>query len=246
MPQLFIRADPLMKICSTCQQKYSDSLEYCLQDGTVLSELPDPNATLRLGSRPTQSETPNKKGPLTIIIVAVASVLLLAVLVVVAAVVVYVKSSSQTGTAASPSASPSANPSSDRGWTNAQPTKDELSKQIEQLNDEIGSALVQVDLDTLDRLLADDYVYENDLGTRLTKQQVLTMFRTGSLRYDYVTSTNSRVVVDNALTKGVLTSQAQSKGRLQGQPFNDQYTYTNTYEKRSSGWQLVSGRAWYR
>jgi hypothetical protein len=29
-----------MKICSTCQQ-YSDSLQYCLQDGTVLSALPD-------------------------------------------------------------------------------------------------------------------------------------------------------------------------------------------------------------
>src|SRR6185436_16095556 len=208
MPQLFGRADPLMKICSTCQQKYSDSLEYCLQDGTVLSALPDPNATLRLASRPTQSETSKTKSPLVIIIAAGAGVLLLAVLVVVVAVVFYVKSATQPITAANPSTNPSVNTGNDREWTSAQPTKDELSKQIEQLNDEIGSALVQIDLDTLDRLLADDYVYENDLGTRLTKQQVLTMFRTGSLRYDYVTSTNSRVVVDNTLTKGVLTSQA--------------------------------------
>jgi hypothetical protein len=235
-----------MKICSTCQQKYSDSLEYCLQDGTVLSALPDPNATLRLGSRPTQSETSQTKSPLAIIIAAVAGILLLAVLVVVVAVVVYMKSANQPVTAANPATSPSVNTANDRGWTNAQPTKEEMSKQIEQINDEIGSALVQIDLDTLDRRLADDYVYENDLGTILTKQQILTLFRTGNLRYDYVTSTNSRVVVDNTLTKGVLTSQAQSKGRLQGRPFNDKYTYTNTYEKRSSGWQLVSGRAWYR
>jgi archaellum component FlaF (FlaF/FlaG flagellin family) len=235
-----------MKICSTCQQKYSDSLEYCLQDGTVLSALPDPNATLRLGSRPTQSETSQTKSPLAIIIAAVAGLLLLAVLVVVVAVVVYMKSANQPVTTANPSTNPAVNTGNDRDWTNAQPTKEEMSKQIEQINDEIGSALVQIDLDTLDRLLADDYVYENDLGTRLTKQQILTMFRTGSLRYDYVTSTNSRVVVDNTLTKGVLTSQAQSKGRLQGRPFNDKYTYTNTYEKRGSGWQLVSGRAWYR
>jgi Domain of unknown function (DUF4440) len=235
-----------MKICSTCQQKYSDSLEYCLQDGTVLSALPDPNATLRLGSRPTQSETSQTKSPLAIIIAAVAGVFLLAVLVVVVAIVVYMKSANQPVTTANPSTSPAVNTGNDRNWTNGQPTKEEMSKQIEQINDEIGSALVQIDLDTLDRLLADDYVYENDLGTRLTKQQILTMFRTGSLRYDYVTSTNSRVVVDNTLTKGVLTSQAQSKGRLQGQPFNDKYTYTNTYEKRGSGWQLVSGRAWYR
>jgi hypothetical protein len=235
-----------MKICSTCQQKYSDSLEYCMQDGTVLSALPDPNATLRLGSRPTQSETSQAKVPIAIIIAAAAGVLFLAVLIVLVAVVVYVKSSNQSVTAANPSTSPAVNRSDDREWTNAEPTKDELSKQIEQINDEIASALVQVDLNTLDRLLADDYVYENDLGTRLSKQQILTLFRTGSLRYDYVTSTASRVVVDNTLSKGVLTSQAQSKGRLQGQPFNDKYTYTNTYEKRGSGWQLVSGRAWYR
>lgn len=235
-----------MKICSTCQQKYSDSLEYCLQDGTVLSALPDPNATLRLGSRPTQSETPRTKVPLTLIIAVVAGGLVLAIIVVVVAIVVYLKSPNQTGTAANPSTSPSVSTADNRGWSNAQPTKEEMSKQIEQINDEIGSALVQIDLDTLERLLADNYLYENDLGTRLTKQQILTLFRTGSLRYDYVTSTNSRVVVDNSLAKGVLTSQAQSKGRLQGQPFNDKYTYTNTYEKRSSGWQLVSGRAWYR
>jgi hypothetical protein len=235
-----------MKICSTCQQKYSDSLEYCMQDGTVLSALPDPNATLRLGSRPTQSETSQTKLPLAIIIPLIAGALLLVGLVVIVAVVVYVKSANQPATVANPATSPSVNRSDDRGWTSAQPTKDELSKQIEQINDEIGSALVQVELNTLDRLLADDYVYQNDLGTRLTKQQILTLFRTGNLRYDYVTSTNSRVVVDNTLSKGVLTSQAQSKGRLQGQPFNDKYAYTNTYEKRGSGWQLVSGRAWYR
>ncbi len=235
-----------MKICSTCQQKYSDSLEYCMQDGTVLSALPDPNATLRLEGRPTHSATQQKKGPLTVLSLAVAGGLLLAILVVVAAVVVYVMSSKGTDTAGNVSTSPSVSKADNRGWSAAQPTKEEISKQIEQINDEIGSALVQNDLDTLDRLLADDYRYENDLGTRLNKQQVLTLFRTGNLRYDYVTSTNSRVVVDNTLTKGVLTSQAQSKGRLQGRPFNDKYTYTNTYEKRDHGWQLVSGRAWYR
>ena len=96
-----------MKICNTCQQKYSDSLEYCMQDGTVLSALPDPNATLRLGTRPTQSETPQTKVPLAIIIAGVAGVLLLAVLIVVVAVVVYVKSSNQPVTAANPSTSPS-------------------------------------------------------------------------------------------------------------------------------------------
>jgi hypothetical protein len=217
-----------------------------MQDGTVLSALPDPNATLRLDSRPTRSETPRTKSPLTFLIVAIASVLLLAVLVVVAAVVVYVMSPNRTGTAAQPSTNPSVSVADNRGRTDAEPTKDDILKKIGQINDEIGSALVHSDLETLDRLLADDYRYENDLGLRLTKQQILNLFRTGNLHYDFVTSTNSKVDVDNTLIRCLLTAQAQSKGKLQGRPFNDRYTYTNTYEKRSSGWQLVSGRAWYR
>jgi Domain of unknown function (DUF4440) len=235
-----------MKVCSTCQQKYSDSLEYCMQDGTVLSALPDPNATLRLESRPTRSETAQAKHPLTFVIVVVAGGLLLAVLVVVAAVVVYVMSGNQTGTTANTSTNPSVGAADNRGRSEPEQTKEEISKKIEEINDEIGSALVQTNLETLERLLADDYRYENDLGGKFTKQQILTLFRTGNLHYDYITSTTSRVVVDKALTKAVFTSQAQSKGRLQGRPFNDRYTYTNTYEKRSSGWQLVSGQAWYR
>ncbi len=216
-----------------------------MQDGTVLSALLEPNATLRLDSRPTRSTTPRTKSPLTFLIVAIASVLLLAVLVVVAAVVVYVMSPNRTGTAES-STNPSVSVADNRGRTDTEPTKDDILKKVGQINDEIRSALMHSDLETLDRLLADDYRYENDLGRRLTKQQILNLFRTGNLHYDFVTSTNSKADVDSTLTRCLFTAQAQSKGQLQGRPFNDRYTYTNTYEKRSSGWQLVSGRAWYR
>ena len=217
-----------------------------MQDGTVLSALPDPNATVRFDNRPTQSETTQKKGPFTFIIIAIACVLLLAVIVVVGAVVVFVMSPNRTGTAANPPASPSVGLSENQRSNDARPTKDEVSRTVEQMNDDIGTSLVHSDVETLDRLLAEDYHYENDLGLRLTKQQILNLFRTGNLHYDFVTSTNAKVDVDNNLARVMLTAQAQNKGQLQGRPFNDRYTYTNTYEKRSSGWQLVLGRAWYR
>ena len=217
-----------------------------MQDGTVLSELPDPNATVRLDNRPTNSETAaQKKSPLTFIVIAISCVLLLAVIVVVAAVVVYVTSPNRTGTATNPSTTPSVGLNRNQS-TDTQPTKDEVSRTIEQMNAEIGTALVHSDLETLDRELAEDYHYENDLGLRLTKQQLLSLIRTGNLHYDYATSTNSKVDVDSNLTRVLFTAQAQLKGQLQGRPFNDRCTYTNTYEKRSNGWQLVLERAWYR
>jgi len=37
-----------MKVCPTCQQKYADSLQFCLSDGTVLSVFNDSQPTSRL------------------------------------------------------------------------------------------------------------------------------------------------------------------------------------------------------
>src|SRR5438067_5512965 len=53
---------PTMKVCPICQQKYADSLQFCLSDGTVLSVFNDPQATLRLEARQTQPPTQVKRG----------------------------------------------------------------------------------------------------------------------------------------------------------------------------------------
>jgi hypothetical protein len=169
-----------------------------------------------------------------------------AVLVVVAAVVIYLMSPNRTGATANTSANPVVRPADNSRRPDGELTKDEISKKIEQVNDEIASALVHTDLETLDRLLADDYLYENDLGQRYTKQQILGLFRNGNLHYEYLVSTNSKMDVDDTLMKVLFTARAHGKGQLNRLPFNNTYTYTNKYEKRGSGWQLVSGRAWYR
>lgn len=71
-----------MKICATCQRKYADSLQYCLEDGTVLSPLNDPQATLRFEAQPTQSPAEHsiaeeKSQRTIVIVVAVVAALLI-------------------------------------------------------------------------------------------------------------------------------------------------------------------------
>lgn len=59
-----------MKLCHTCKRKYADSLQYCLQDGTVLSPIEDSPATLKFeasANRPHHS----MKRALPFIIIAV-------------------------------------------------------------------------------------------------------------------------------------------------------------------------------
>src|SRR5438034_6033603 len=77
-----------MKICPICQQKYADSLQFCLSDGTVLSVFNDPQATLRLETRQTQPPTQVKRG-LTVGVLVLAGVGLIGLIFVVGVLILY-------------------------------------------------------------------------------------------------------------------------------------------------------------
>src|SRR5262245_28281463 len=122
-----------MKICPTCQQKYSDSLEYCMQDGTVLTALPDPNATLKFEARPTQSTSRVSKQGFTFGAIAVASVALIAVVIFAGAIFMYL-GRNRDAAASNRSGDPSL---ANNGNTVTTPTKESIAKDLDKLNDEI-------------------------------------------------------------------------------------------------------------
>jgi hypothetical protein len=247
---------PNMKVCSICNRQYADSLKFCLDDGTVLSPLPaapftlvDPQATLRLSTRETESEEapapaqpsgPIRK-PSNILWLVLGLIGLAAVVVVFVAVLLLY----QFRPADTASKAPNTNMASPAG-TSSGPSKREVEQEVERVNAEVGTSMVHSDPDTLARLLADDYRYVSDVGLTLNKLEVLALIRTGNLSYEYLNTTDPKIEVNSELNKGVLTAQAQSKGQLRRQPFTDSYFYRNTYEKRDGRWQLVSGIAWHR
>lgn len=72
------------------------------------------------------------------------------------------------------------------------------------------------------------------------------LIRTGNLSYEYLTTTDPKVVVNPDLTKADLTAQAEAKGQMRRQSFTDSYFYRNSYEIRDGRWQAVSGTVWHR
>ena len=237
---------PAMKLCPTCKRRYADSLQFCLEDGTVLETtreaeptLVDPQATLRLTPRQTNPPAaPAKRGNM-LILVGVGAVVIIGVIAVVAAVVVVL----QFGSTTRPSPSSNTNQSS-----SASPVIEARSTAeiITETNNQVGAALLNGDTDALSRLLADDYRYVSDAGLTLNKAEVLLLMRTGNLSYESLKSTNEKVEVNSDSTKADLTANAQSKGQLRHQAFNDTNFYRNTYEKRNGRWQLISGVVWHR
>jgi len=237
-----------MKICSVCKRQYADSLKFCLEDGTVLSPAPapevtlvDPQATLRITARETESAvvTAPPKRRSAIVWVALGGVGLLLVIGVAAIVLVSQFGSASTSTTSESRSTPTPAAASSESTASVQ-------QEVERINSQVGNLMVQGDPDALGRLLADDYRYVSDVGLTLNKMEVLILIRTGNLSYDYLTTTDPKVDVNKELTKAELTGRAASKGQMRHQPFTDSYFYRNTYEKRDGSWQLVSGTAWHR
>jgi hypothetical protein len=236
-----------MKVCSICNRKYADSLKFCLEDGTVLSPAPppdatlvDPQATLRITARETESAAAPKRSS-GIIWLLLGGVGLIAIITVAAVVLFF-----QFGSSSKPPLNPSVpNASTPVVSRPEQPTA-EVEQEIKRVNDEVGAALLHGDPDALSRLLADDYRYVSDVGLTLNKLEVLVLIRTGNLSYEYLTTTDSKVEVNKELNKAELTARAESKGQLRRQPFTDTAFYRNTFEKRDGRWQLISETVWHR
>ena len=234
-----------MKICANCQRKYSDSLEYCLADGTVLSPMDDPQATLRIEARPTHPGAAAKRG-VPAWLVALAVILLLGIAGAAGSVVLFLgRSEKSAAVDRNRSNNTSDNTSvstADSANNDPRSAMEKEIKKLEQINSELSVSMVQSDVAAIDRLLADDYSYSNDLGWSFNKQQTLTAYRTGQVRYDSVTAPDPKVEMNKDLATAVVSGRAYTRGRLVRMRFNNSYLYQNNYEKRQDRWQLV--RVW--
>src|SRR5207253_8542745 len=161
-------------------------------------------------------------------------------LVFVVGVLILYRTWTNQGAGASSRRSSSSPTSTNQPDTNPVLTKDNVTQKLEQINAQVGLSLVNSDLEALERLLAEDYHYVSDAGLSLTKQEILTLFRTGNIHYDYLTTSDPKIEVESDLDKGVVSGRAQSKGQFGRQPFTDIYFYKNTYAKRNGAWQLIS------
>lgn len=232
-----------MKICANCQRKYSDSLEYCLADGTVLSPMADPQATLRIEAHPTHPGTPPKhRGP--VLVFALAAIVLVGSVGVIAFIVLY---SGWTNKAAVDPNRSNKTSASSANTANSDPRsamEQEIEK-LQQIHSQLGISMVQSDVAALDRLLSDDYRYQNDIGWSLNKEQTLAFYRTKRVRYAYVTTPDPKVEMSKDLASASVTGRAQTGGWLGRTRFDNSYLYRNNYEKRGDHWQLVSAEAKY-
>jgi ketosteroid isomerase-like protein len=119
--------------------------------------------------------------------------------------------------------------------------EDRLHREIENLESEWRNGLIQNDVATAARLLADDYLGINPNGTLETKADALALRRSGTMKISSIEPDNVKVHVygDTA----VVTSQVQVRGRDGERDISGRYHYTRVYSHKSGEWKIVSFEA---
>ena len=99
-------------------------------------------------------------------------------------------------------------------------------------------AWFEKDAATVERLMAEDYLYVAPNGLTLDRQAILAIIRSPSYRLDH--GTHSEVVV-RALGQeaAVVRHRWQGAGSYEGRPFTDDQRGVRVWERQAGAWRVV-------
>ena len=126
------------------------------------------------------------------------------------------------------------------GEQSTQTSKIEIEQELRQLNDEWVKALVRRDANTLNRIMADDFVFAYPLEGD-DKAQFLDDILSGDLLVEHLSRENVSVRIWEQTA--VLTGRDSVKWIYKGREFSGHYKIIQVYLQRNGLWQLVTVQA---
>jgi uncharacterized protein (TIGR02246 family) len=113
-----------------------------------------------------------------------------------------------------------------------------MLSEVHSLNDRWNRAWLEKDAATVDRLMAEDYLYVAPNGSVLDRHAILTIIRSPTYRLDYATRTE---VLVRALgpEAAVVRHGSNAAGSFEGTSFTDDHTCVMVCEKHGGEWRIV-------
>ena len=113
-----------------------------------------------------------------------------------------------------------------------------MNSELEQLNQRWNQAWLEKDVATVERLMADDYVYVAPTGQVLDREAILRIIRSPSYRLHHWTRTNVvvRMLGDSA---AVIRHRGQGEGEFEGKQFNEDHSLVAVCARVRGQWQIV-------
>lgn len=117
--------------------------------------------------------------------------------------------------------------------------KDDLKRQVEKLEETWRTAQLNGDVESMDRLLSDDYVGITMNGQVVTKAQQLDRMRTRTLVVTKINLDDMKVKLTGPTA--IVTGKAEVDGSNEGAPIHGTYRYMRVYMRTTSGaWKITN------
>ncbi|MBC7878315.1 MAG: nuclear transport factor 2 family protein [Anaerolineales bacterium] len=109
------------------------------------------------------------------------------------------------------------------------------------LDTEYQLAVENNDVETMGRILADDFILALGDGTVITRDELLTSAKNKDVIYEYQDDSKQTVRIwgDTA----IITALLRSKGTENGKPFEHKLWFSDVYVRTQSGWRYAFGQA---
>jgi ketosteroid isomerase-like protein len=120
----------------------------------------------------------------------------------------------------------------------------DIEKIVADLDTEYQAAVERNDAETMDRILADDFVLVVGNGKVYTKADLLKEARSKTTVYEQQKEIdNSQKVRVWGDSTAVVTAKLWIKGTSEGKAFDRKLWFSETYVKTNTGWRYVFGQA---
>lgn len=118
----------------------------------------------------------------------------------------------------------------------SEPNSDD-AQQVKQLEQDLIEAFRGNDAESLDRIMADDFVFTDPLGASITKAGWLEDLASGVFAFESIEieGIHVRMAGDAALVTGLVTLKARSRAG----GYNGRFGVVDVYMKRAGRWQLA-------
>jgi ketosteroid isomerase-like protein len=118
------------------------------------------------------------------------------------------------------------------------PQKSGVDQALTDLENRWADALQKNDLATLNAILADTYVDTDEQGQRSNKQDVLSVLKSGELKFKSIKVSGLQVQAYG--TAAVVTGVAIQDASFKGQPLISKVAFTDTFVKGNGNWRAVA------
>jgi uncharacterized protein (TIGR02246 family) len=114
----------------------------------------------------------------------------------------------------------------------------DVNSELEQLNERWNRAWLEKDAATVERLMADDYVYVAPTGQAQSRETILGIIRSPGYRLHHWTRTNVvvRMLGDTA---AVIRHRGQGEGEFDGKPFKEDHSLVMVCARVAGEWQVI-------